>query len=171
MSIRETVDALVRSQDLEFLCPVMPGVSVSRDVYVGVEVRNLVGDNATPSAEYQRVSARARARLDHFSAGKYVVFALNPRNKSVHSDIARNAPISTGILDVRITDPNPAIRIFGGFLQANVLVLLTWASRENLDFPAEIIRCRKEWDRLMPSNPPMIGKRHEDYISHKFIAG
>jgi hypothetical protein len=171
MSIKEAVDALVLSQELTFLCPVMPGVSVHRDVYVGAEVLGLVGDDATPSSEYEKVSAKARARLDHFSAGKFVVFALNPRNKSVHSDIARNAPIDKGILDVRITDPNPKIRIFGGFLQPDVLVLLTWATRDNLDFTAEVDRCRKEWDRLLPKNPPVIGNKHEDYISHKFIVG
>jgi hypothetical protein len=171
MSIEETIAKLEKSKDLTFLCPVMPGVSVVRDVYVGSEVLSLVGDDATPSAEYEEVSARARARLDHFSAGKYVVFALAPRNKSVHSDIARNAPIDKGILDVRITDPNPQIRIFGAFLQPDLLVLLTWASRVDLDFPAEIDRCRKEWDRLLPNDPPLIGQKHDDYISSKFIAG
>jgi hypothetical protein len=149
----------------------LPSTTVVRGVFVGAEVWSLVGDDAKPEARFEKVSGRARARLDHFSAGKNVVFALSPTNKSIHSDIARNAPISDGVVDVRITDPRPKIRIFGCFAKCDVLVLLTWATREGLDWPQEVSRCKSQWKLLFPSTPPLIGSSHEHYISNPFIPG
>lgn len=172
MSIKELILSHVAKGVLYALSPAIAGdQKLARGVFVSGEVWDLVGDDVTVSAELERVSGQARARLDSFSFGKSFVFALSPSNKSALSDIARNAPIATGVVDLRITNPKPSLRIFGGFAEKDMLILLNWAPRENLDFPAEINRCRKIWDQLFPSTPPLIGTTHDHYISKPFIVG
>jgi hypothetical protein len=173
MSIKVQISNHVEAGTLYALSPAIAhdNSQLKRGVFVSDEVWNLVGDDVPVSEELERVSGQARSRLDSFSLGRSVVFAMHPRQKSVHSDIARNAPIESGIVDVRITNPEPTLRIFGGFAGRDILVLLTWKHRKDLDFEVEVTRCKLEWGKFFPGNIPLIGTTNDEYISGKFIPG
>ncbi|PSS59832.1 hypothetical protein C6558_36010 [Ensifer sp. NM-2] len=172
MSIRKLISGHVGTGLLRALSPAIAGDKpLVRGVFVSNEVWSLVGDDVDVDEKLERPSGQARARLDSFSFGKSIVFALNPRNKSVHSDIARNAPISDGVVDLRVTNPKPSLRIFGAFADKDLLVLLNWELRENMDFDAEIKKCKLNWHGLFPHHPALIGNTHDEYLTKPFVVG
>jgi hypothetical protein len=173
MSITERIDRL-RSLDppaLNFLTPLRLNLSVRRDVFVGQEVQKLLDLHPDIPREFHNVAGRCRSVLDRISAGSFLTFGMDPFDKQARCWIARVSPADLGIVDLRITDPNPAIRVFGAFADCDLLILLTWAPRKGLDFRNEVIRCRQEWDKLFPLHRPLIGTRVEDYVSKHFHVG
>ncbi|MBN13893.1 MAG: hypothetical protein CMJ15_01520 [Pelagibacterium sp.] len=171
MSIAETIKELLKDGQLHFIVPALPGLSVKRDIFVSQEVYDLVGDEAVVSPDLERVSGKARAKIDYIASGGVFVFAMDPMNKSVTSLVARNHNIPQGVLDVRINDPKPELRIFGCSAGCDVLVLLTWAKRKNLKFKAEVDRCQQVWTSMFPDKQPLVGRNHEQYFSTNTIPG
>lgn len=137
MSIDVAIGTLITKAELEFVPHMMPGVPVVRDVFASPEVMQLIGDGGGLDEELERVGGRARAKIDNFTAGKPFVFGMQPHNKSVTCTIARNDPIHHGVLDVRVTDPTPAVRIFGFCVKCDALVLLTWRVDAACSFPSK----------------------------------
>lgn len=166
MSIDAELDKLT-PEVLTFLSPASPGAKVVRDIFVSQEVLDIVGDDATPPEAIARVAGRTRAKLDYITKGGVFVFGLNPKpgKKSGTSLIARTSPITSRILDVRVSDPNPGLRIFGGLAKQNVFVALTWAPREDCNFSTEVARCRQAWDQLFPNHPPFYSANYKEYFS------
>lgn len=165
MSIDAEIGRLVSEGSLTFLSPALPGISVVRDVFVSPDVLSLVGDSPTVAGEYARISGRARAKLDNITAGRVFVFGIDPHQKSVTCTIARNAPPSFGVIDVRVTDPRPQVRLFGCVAKKDVLILLTWAPRGGLQFANEVRRCATQWQSLFPNHPPIVSDDPNDYFS------
>lgn len=157
--------AKLNGTELTFLGHSIPSMAVVRDVFVGKEVLDLVGDEASPPSDVAKVAGRARAKLDTITGGGIFVFGMNPKHKSPTCLIARNSPPQMGVLDVRVSDPNPGLRIFGCLAQKDVLVLLTWARRKDLDFQGEIKRCSNEWTRLFPAFPAFFGNYATEYFT------
>jgi hypothetical protein len=166
MSIDAQIGQYLSSGTLFAIAPAQPGKASVRDVIVSKDIWDLVRDDATPPAELELVWGRVRARLDSIVAGSMFLFGLDPFNKSIGSHVARTDPVEVGIVDVRIRDPKPAIRVFGGLAKPDVLVLLSYAYRDNLNFKQEIAQARALWDNLFPNHPPMTGKSHDDYFSN-----
>lgn len=165
MSIDAEIAKLVSTGQLTFLSPALPGVSVVRDIFVSPDVLALVGDTPSVDAKYLRVSGRARAKLDNITAGRMFVFGIDPHNKSVTCTVARNDPTAAGVLDVRVTDPKPQLRLFGCVAKKDVLVLLSWAPRDGLNFPVEVRNCSSQWNILFPNHHPVLGHDPNDYFS------
>lgn len=171
MSIQHLIKQHEAAGNLWFLAPERPGAPVVRDVFVTREVNEFVGTYKAVPSEFDRVVGQARAKIDGFTMGRNIIFALNPRSKDTASLVARNSPIHKRVVDMRINSPSPSLRIFGAFAEQDVLLLLTWAPRKNLNFMQEVARCRTYWDKLFPNNDPLIGTRHEHYISTNVLIG
>lgn len=171
MSPIDEIQSLLASNQLRHLTPTRLGQAVVRDVFVNDDVFNLLDENGTLESRFERVAGRARSKIDAFISGSTVTFALDPHEKNRTSFLARNAPIAMGIVDVRITDPKPMIRIFGGFAAKNALVLLSWAPRDGLEFQKEVIQCRAKWNKLFNNKAPLIGTTHDEYLSGNFDIG
>jgi hypothetical protein len=173
MSIVNEIKSLRDQGVLYHLIPVEPGRSVERDVFVSRNIWGLLeGEDA--DVKLQQVGARARRRLESFACGRAVVFGMNPLLKDRTSLIARNDPTSTGVVDVRINDPKPAVRLFGCFAERNVLVLLLRRTRSDLalkGFSSSIRQCRRDWDMLFPSYAPLISEDPNEYITGTFDLG
>lgn len=157
--------------DLTFVRPTFPGAKVERNVFATAEVSELIDGALLDHPDFSEVAAQARAKIDSFSMGRKVIFALNPHSKDDAALVARNGPVGKGVVDLRIRSPRPALRIFGCFAETDLLLLLTWAPREKLHFPTEVKRCRQVWDQLFPNHEPMIGQTHADYISSHALIG
>ncbi|WP_336067109.1 hypothetical protein [Nitratireductor rhodophyticola] len=171
MSTANDIAPLVEQGRLLHVVPDLPGLSVVRDVFATQSVYEFLTDEDAIPAQYARVSGRAKAKIDHFISGGVVTFALDPQDKARTSFIARNDPVEMGIVDVRITDPKPMIRIFGGFAARNILVLIVWHPREGLHFQQAVIDCRREWNSLFNNSAPLIGDTHECYLTGHFEIG
>lgn len=151
--------------------PLRRSYIVNRHVFVGEMVRQFLEGHESVDSSFDRVAGRTIAILDRFVNGSYVTFGIEPHDKNSHSQIARVDPRDQGIVDYRITDPNPQVRIFGGFAAPDVLVLLTWAPRAGLNFRAEVTKCRAAWDELFPQSPPIVSDKVEHHVSKHFRLG
>lgn len=171
MSIRNAIQGLCQAGDLQLLVPSIPSFSVKRDVFLSGSVRDFL--DAAPGVDraYHRQGGRALSLLDRFSTGSYMTFGMDPYDKKASSILARIAPVGLGIVDVRVTDPRPMVRLFGGFAATDVLVLLNWAPRDGLDFSAQAALTRAHWNALMGNHAPIVGTKVEDYVSKHFHIG
>ena len=173
MSIRVDIDRLCRGGKLVHVLPIEQWRSVERDVFASNEVWEFLQGN-DPDPKFQAVGLRAYRRLETFITGKPIVFGMDPLNKRSTSLIARNDEVVWGVVDVRINDPQPAVRIFGCFAEKDVLVLLLWRSRKFLQdkgFASSIRRGQSEWAALFPQYSPFVSENPHDYISGIFDLG
>lgn len=171
MSMVDEIAAHVKAGRLWHVVPDLPGLAVERDVFASEQVFAFLTDDAAVPQTFARVGGKAKAKIDRFVSGGVVRLALDPHDKNRASFVARNAPVAMGIVDVRITDPKPMVRIFGGFAAKDVLVLLDWHPRSGLDFQRAVVECRRTWNQLFNNQPPLIGDTHDCYITGHFEIG
>lgn len=131
------------------------------------KVLNLVDVTGNVPKALENAAGRARLQLDAFSNGQKFVFAMNPHNKSVTAKIARTGPVELGILDVRVTDPKPQLRIFVCVPFKDTLIALTWEERGIIDklFGTYVRHAQKEWKALFPNHEPLVSANSDDYFS------
>lgn len=114
-----------------------------------------------------------RETLDHFTLNGEIAVAEDPRRKPSWAYLARVEPESADLWDIRVIDPNPGIRAFGGFAEQDTFVALTWDYRENLESDKEwqsaIADCRIVWADLF-LDPPFRGASLNDYLSANYRA-
>ncbi|WP_143106244.1 hypothetical protein [Ensifer sp. OV372] len=168
MSIDNEMKTLCAAGKLALLEPAVPSFMVRRHVFVGGEARSFIFWDGSIDEDFESVSGRTFSVLERFSNGSYIAVGMDPHDKEARSQIARVDPVDQGIFAFRINDPNPAVRIFGGFAKVDVVILLTWWPREDCDFPSEVARCRAEWDKLFPNHPPILSDEIEDHVSKHF---
>lgn len=172
MSIRSALEKLSgQSGPLRLHVPVRRSFTVERHIFLGPHVQRFVDCHEELETKFHQVAGRTLALFDRFSNGSYLTFGVNPHDKKSVSWIARVDPVSEGIVDFRITDPNPAVRVFGGFAMPDVLVLLTWGPREGMDFRAEVARCKEQWKSHFVDHEPVVSDRVQDHVSKQFRIG
>lgn len=169
MSIRTQINNCAKDGRLIFRAPNVPSQGVRRDVFVSRQLNDFIEFNEIDTS-FERASGRAMAKIDAFASGKAVVLALDPHSKSPATMVARNSPWQRGVVDLRVTSYTPDVRLFGCFAEKDVLILLTWAPKTELHYGTQISRCRSVWDSLFPEHEPLIGTKHDEYLSH-FIPG
>lgn len=173
MSILNELAKLSGERRLSHLLPLEPSHSVERDVYVSESVWDFL-DGDVDDENLARVGARAYRRLESFIRGKPVVLGMDPRQKDRTSLIARNDDPADGVVDVRVNDPKPAVRIFGCFAAQNVLILLLVRTRSDLakkGFAGSVKECRRHWDTLFPGYAPLVSENPNDYLTGTFDIG
>jgi hypothetical protein len=80
--------------------------------------------------------------------------------------MSRGADEPSGIWEVRVTDLDFQMRLFGAFAAWNVFVALTWRDRDDLDFGDAMRDCASEWVRLFGFLPPHEGGFPNGYLSN-----
>jgi hypothetical protein len=103
--------------------------------------------------------------IDTFIAGGTFPVGMDPFKKAPHSALARNAPPEQGIWDFRVRDPQPHVRIFGGFAERDIFVALDFRSREDLDYDAAVATMKVLWTDLFGETSPIVGDDINDYLS------
>lgn len=173
MSIRDDIAQACKDGKLFHVLPIEQSRSVERDVFASKAVWEFLQGN-DPDYNFVTVGLRAYRQIERFVCGNAVVFGMDPLNKRSTSLIARNDDVNFGVVDVRVNDPQPAVRIFGCFAEKDVLVLLLWRSRkflQNKGFSSSVKRSRAEWNTLFPKYSPLVSESPHDYISGIFDIG
>lgn len=160
---------LVGAEELVFRKPALANIGVVREVFVSKDVHDLL-EFANVDEDLERAAGRACAKLDAFIGGRTIVFGMDPYVKSPATLVSRNNPWQLGIVEFRVASYSPDLRLFGGFAQKDVLILLTWARKTGLKYHAEIRRCKATWDDLFPGSVPIIGSTVDEYVSN-FLEG
>ncbi len=172
MSIRDEIKAIL-GKELFVLLSEFGGEETPRTIYYSIEVREII-EGATSSGKNKMRFSSAKAVMDAFIELGEILFGLDPHNKSAHARMARTDPVSEGVVDFRVLDPSPGIRVFGCFSEPDTFIALTWRFREEMDssgeFDAEIARCKDKWRQLFPTAAPHIGTKAYDYVTENFLA-
>jgi hypothetical protein len=138
-------------------------------MYVSDEICHGVAGPFADDRDGERL-AEFRQTLDAFIEGAEFSVAEDPYSKPGEAMLARVAPVTAEIWDIRVIAPNPGIRVLGGFAGLDTFVALTWNYRENLDDPGrwsdEIERCRKAWRELFGTIEPFNGSSLDDYLTN-----
>jgi hypothetical protein len=146
----------------------MGGEEHPREVYVSQEVHDVVCGPWPPGREGD-LHANLRGLLDSFTEGDFITVGQDPFNKAGYAILARVHPVSADVWDIRCLDPNPGIRAFGCFYEADSLVVLTWSERDLItDWAAEVQNCLAEWRKYCGNREPLRGRTINDYLSFNF---
>ena len=171
MSIQAEIKSHIEKK-LFLLASEFGGEETPRTIYYSIEVQQVV-DGANSVGKNKNRFASAKAVMDAFIDLGEITFGMNPHNKAFDARMARTDPIASGIVDFRVLDPKPGIRVFGCFSELDTFVALTWRFREEMidgEFDAEVARCSQEWLRLFPNFRPLVGVNIHDYISQNQFA-
>lgn len=165
MSIQDRLDELSKGE-FKRLIPDQPSSKMIRSVYASREVYAFLSD---PKGPFGRPSGQAGLLLEAFINDNETTFRMDPGRK-VSTIWARNAPVTSGICELRVIAPEPSVRIFGAFALTDTFVALTWQKRKLLDFGAAIPRARRQWDHHFNGLAPIISEDVHDYISSSVTA-
>jgi hypothetical protein len=176
MSIRDQVNDCCKDGRLFRLTGLLPGRPELREAYVSPDLYKLI-----LFSDEDRWIATAQA-FAHFIEGRLVVL---PHEEKHHrgafmlrlriNRIAKPPPPE--IWEVRVTDPEPGIRVFGRFFERDAFVAFTWQDRLDLGNPytewkareawwAAAQRCRVRWANHFGSLKPLSGKYPNDYLTN-----
>jgi hypothetical protein len=166
MSIQDQVRELVRTKELHPLESRDFGACTPRSLFVTQEVLDAV--TFPFRAENRILHAEFRQTLDGFLEGGEMTVGEDPDTKSSDALMARVKPVECEFFDFRITAPRPAIRAFGGFVEKDVFVIVTWEYRDVIgdDFDSEVVRCTHEWQKLFGRTTPFKGRHLHEYLSN-----
>lgn len=172
MSIQDEIKSHIDGE-LFLLTSEFGGEETPRTIFYSVEVQEII-EGANSTGKNRNRFASAKAVMDAFIDLGEVTFGMDPHNKAFDARMARTDPLNSGIVDFRVLDPKPGIRVFGCFSELDTFVALTWGFREEMDqngeFESEVVRCRQEWLRLFPNFEPHYGVNVNDYISQNWFA-
>ena len=172
MSIEDALKGMSQPNGpLRLHVPARASYKVSRHIFLGEDVQRFIDRDEMLDTKFHQISGRTLALFDRFSNGSFITFGVNPHDKMSSSWVARVDPVDQGIVDFRVTDPKPAVRFFGGFAMPDVLVLLTWGPRENMNFRSEVLRCKEQWKNLFVQYEPIISDRVEHHVTKHFRIG
>ena len=167
MSIHDVIKSLV-NKDLFLLTSELLGEDTPRTIYYSNEVREIV-DGANCKVRNKNRFASAKAVMDAFIELGEITFGLDPFEKDHDAIMARTEPSDWGIIDFRVLDPTPGIRVLGGFSEPDTFIALTWCFREDMDFDAEVSRSRGEWNKMFPGFEPQKGANVNAYITENYL--
>jgi hypothetical protein len=174
MSIRDEINARVDESRLFYLPPTIPADRVVRHIFVTAEIYNDLHDRSALSTSEENRIARLRADLDGFSIGQEITMSFKPYSKPKSTFMARTDPVSNAIWDIRSRDPNPGIRVLGGFSEIDTFVCLDWQYRNSLGGPGSkewrdfIVRSTSVWTQLFNSYKRVSGDDASKYLSGKY---
>jgi hypothetical protein len=181
MSIKDWIDAMVQSERLRPLVPVLESDPVSREMYLSPEVFALI-EGPWSSTDAEKRCNELRSDLDAFVAGQTRTICVKPF-QARNEQLAILHPVDDGVWDIRSQKPSPGIRVLGMFAQRDVFLALIPATRSiKVDYIdrgplgekcdpawAEIISETKDlWRRTMSPYSPITGDNPDDYFSEGY---
>src|SRR5262245_27946994 len=113
MSIDDEIASHMSAGRLFCLPSLIAGFETVRTMYVSQEIFYHVVGPFTDDHDGERL-AELRQTLDAFLEGAEFSVAEDPYTKPSDAMLARVAPMSAEIWDIRVIAPNPGIRVLGG---------------------------------------------------------
>jgi hypothetical protein len=173
MSIEDEINRLVQEGSLFRLDQSMPGLAARRTIYASIGVRTLaIGPWA--NVEDSVRGRELRADFDHFIDGNKI-YLRSDNSLEETAFMARLAPPSDEVWEIRSIDPKPSLRVFGSFVERDVFVALTWARRKDLGgrrdprWNLAISNYKKEWEKNFSNYKPMFGRYPNEYLTNTRI--
>ena len=176
MSISGVIKRHVADGTLVQFCPPFPSIEVRRGLFLAGEASKSFEDGYFDDQEDERRFGQVVADLQHFVEGGQITFGMDPENKSSCAMMARVLPIDRGIICMRLREPRPSVRIFGGFIDQDCFVATRWAWRSNLGgirdprWMREIENAYALWISLFPEHRPLIRGTVSGYIRENATA-
>jgi len=84
--------------------------------------------------------------------------------------LKRLCPPPPEIWEIKVTEPDVQVRLFGRFTCPNTLILTNFHTRDFLrrkgsaNWVVAMEICRETWENLFPSHPPFQGSTIHDYV-------
>jgi len=173
MSIRDHIKDCVDNGTLFYLPPWTASKTCDRFMFVSPEVRDMV-EPTNREARWEMRGSRLRADLDLFSEGGYITASMTPyQARSAYMGLLH--PGSSGWWDIRSRDPNPGLRVLGGFAEKDVFIALTWEERAPLgdgrsrQWNQAIVRCQCEWRNRFYAYEPVRGEAINEFITKNAV--
>jgi hypothetical protein len=156
-SIRDAIKSH-EGRNLFCLPSAILGEETPRTVFVTSELHEIVNGPPWPNTWEGRRYAALRGLLDGFTEGDTITIALDPFDKDPSAMMARVHPVEDEVWDFRSIEAKSALRVFGRFSEPDTFIGLTWNYREILDWNEEVHGCKEEWNKTVPSYPPVRWK-------------
>lgn len=121
MSTEDRLRELVAQGTLRYVMP-QRGHSAVRYVYLLDALYRRIEHEVEADGEDAERFAGVMAVLYAFIHGKRMTFGMDPISKGRAALIARTKPVRMGIIDFRVMDPSPGMRLMGGFVSADHFV-------------------------------------------------
>jgi hypothetical protein len=168
MSMRLMLDTALAHGTLRRWVPLVRG-GASRTIYVE---EALFEEITCGDTESFRMGVLSRD-LDHFCNGGLITVG---RGRESTCRMKPLDPAENEVWEIRSRDPIPQVRVFGRFCFQDEFVATSAEYRDVLgdpdlskwqgnNWPAEIVRCERVWERVLPSQQPHSGAVINDYIS------
>jgi hypothetical protein len=169
MSMTEALKALQLSGELEPWIPVRTRQKPKRRLFLTTEALQDLRDpnSAINLLAWNNRATRGRieANLDLWVLGGRVY--LNKKRRFM----CRLRPPPPEIWEVRVTEPQPQVRLFGRFLEPDTLILTKFRSRNELGdkdsraWTTAMRDCARKWTQLFPTIPPFSAKTVHEYVT------
>jgi hypothetical protein len=140
-----------------------------RTVLLSREAANFIDCAQGIRPAWHNVSGQTAVLFDRFIAGKEIGFGMDPRSH-YGALVARNSPIEDGICDFRVMNPQPSVRVFGGFAEQDLFIAMTYQIRTRLPFNLAVRRASQQWARLFPDHKPVTATTVDEYVGQPFFA-
>jgi len=178
MSIRAEWQKLVAEGEHLWRLAPYPGDPAARTVLLSEEMEELLSREMEEGDAANR-RGRLLASLQYVVAGKALVVCMTPF-KARKAHVGRLCPIEDSVWDIRCQD-SPAMRVFGCFLEKDVLLAATcrprsgevdwlgWLSlgdRKSKEWKRGIAATKREWERLFPAHVRVSGENLNVYLSN-----
>ena len=180
-SIRAAIRRHVRAGRLYALEMIDASAPVERVLVFADPIRTLLDGPWTHPSCANR-AARLRADLEAFVRGDPVSVCLRPYEAGAAFFGRLNRP-DEEVWDVRLREPNPALRLFGRFAAPDHFVVFDWrprskpwngreplGDRNDPGWDAEKEKCTTQWAALFPQHAPVRGESVHDYVTNNTIS-
>lgn len=173
MSREERLAELVGEGTLRYIAP-LRGYSAARYVYLidGLH-RRVEREVENDGAEAERL-AEVMAVLYAFIHGNKVTFGMDPITKGRSALLARTHPTKHGIVDFRVVDPSPGMRLLGGFAAADHFVGLRCIGRGEMKRHGGFSGCVREtrgvWVSIFGAGfEPVVSANMKEYVTKNVL--
>ena len=177
MSIHESIKEQCAGGALVLLTPLVSGAPTVRHMFLSSEVSALVcGPWNGADQTWKNRRFVLRQQLEDFITGSLITVARKPRKAKTAYMSQLDMP-SDRVWDIRARDPEPGIRILGGFAECDVFVATNWAFRKPLgvygsqQWKKAIATYHGQWAALFKEYLPISDNKEisednlHDYIS------
>lgn len=183
MSMQDAIRGRVEGGEIVEIAPTFPGDPHHRSLYVSPEIWTLA-NGPWESEKTSRKCARLIADLSAFVAGDQISVCNRPF-QAKDAFLGLLSPVSEGVWDIRLRDPDPGIRLIGKFALKDVFIALLPASRsvsvswvgrgplgsaDSMEWAKIIRECKADFRRLFGVWPSLTGDTISDHLSANFIS-
>jgi hypothetical protein len=162
MLIANEIRRLCDQRRLFELRPLDWHAPIKRPVYVSPDLNRFL-TQASASNQANQDRRKLQALFDRFISGATIVIAFEQQING--TDMKRLTPRKAEVWEFKITKA-PQLRVFARFALVDTVIALTGpVDRAGCNYPMEITRCQREWEKILSGYSPIYGSKVSDYIS------